>query len=396
MFTVDTITIVISITLLVTAIVTAMVNIFFRSVKAAKENGNERMSEEKGFPYPSVSVLLTIHDNARQLESHLPIFLSQDYPSAYEVIVVVDKCEDDTDDVLKQFSSRYPNLYVTFIPDSSRYMSRHKLAITLGVKAAKNNWILLTEAECYPISDQWLKTMARNCDEHTDMVMGYANYSGDSSDYHRFEHLHSSLYMLRHAQRGTAYGCKQGNLMFRKKMFMEGRGFEGNLKFVRGEYDFIVNKYAQRHNTAIEVHPDAWIKIEALGKREWNNQHLYYMETRKHLKRSFGHRVLFHTDMTLLHFNYLLIVAAFVYAPILSAIHLETIHAWIVAASAFMSLILTLVLRLVFAQKTIRRFHAEIPMWKSILFEWVLVWKNIGYKLKYRFADKYDFISHKI
>ena len=151
-------TIVICAIIIVAAVITPMVNIFFRKVG----NGQEVTDDSQ---LPCLSVLLTVQDNARELEQHLPALLTQDYPAGFEVIVVVSKGEDDTDDVLKKLSATYPNLYTTFIPDSSRYMSRKKLAVTLGVKAARHEWILMTEASFQPASDQWLKTMARHCQE---------------------------------------------------------------------------------------------------------------------------------------------------------------------------------------------------------------------------------------
>ena len=159
-------TIVICAIIIVAAFITPLINIFFRKVE-------DEESATDDSQLPCLSVLLTVQDNARELEQHLPAMLTQDYPAGFEVIVVVGKGEDDTDDVLKKLSATYPNLYTTFIPDSSRYMSRKKLAVTLGVKAARHEWILMTEASCQPASDQWLKTMARHCQEGTDMVIGY-------------------------------------------------------------------------------------------------------------------------------------------------------------------------------------------------------------------------------
>ena len=149
-------TIIICAILIVAAFITPLINIFFRKVE-------DEESATDDSQLPCLSVLLTVQDNARELEQHLPAMLTQDYPAGFEVIVVVGKGEDDTDDVLKKLSATYPNLYTTFIPDSSRYMSRKKLAVTLGVKAARHEWILMTEASCQPASDQWLKTMARHC-----------------------------------------------------------------------------------------------------------------------------------------------------------------------------------------------------------------------------------------
>ncbi|MCR4854113.1 MAG: glycosyltransferase, partial [Prevotella sp.] len=309
MTSIQTITMIVCAVLILVSIVTPFINIFFRKVrlsdetlpidteeeesteKEESETESTATSEEKPFRFPSVSIILFAHDNARDLEQHLPAILTQDYPAGFEVIVVEGKSEDDTDDVLKKLKNDYKNLYTTFVPDSARYMSRPKLAITLGVKAAKNEWMLLTEPTYHPASDQWLQIMARNCQDDKDIVVGYSNFNDEATDYQRFERLLCQRYILREAQRGTPYRSEPGNLMFRKSTFIDGRSFDGNLKFIRGEYDFIVNKFATSDNTATETHPSSWMIEDVPTRKLWTNHHLFYMETRQHLARSFRHRL---------------------------------------------------------------------------------------------------------
>ena len=388
----DTVTLIICAVVIVTAIVTPMMNIFFRKVRI----GEDASSPEEDEKLPPLSVLLTVHDNARELERHLPAILSQDYPAGYEVIVVVSKGEDDTDDVLKQFAVNYPNLYITFIPDTSRYMSRKKLAITLGVKAAKNEWILMTDATCHPASDKWLKEMAQQCDAQTDIIIGYCNYDDDSSDYQRFERLVSQRYILRQTQRGIAYRCEPGNLMFRKALFLDGRGFEGNLKYIRGEYDFIVNKFARRENTCSLTAADAWMIEDAPVKKLWNNRHLYYMETKRHLKRSFLYRLPIYSDQFAMHFNYLLIIAAVVYGTVILLRQSDNLQTLVLLGSATLAFLITITLRTIIAKKAFRQFGEDIPIWKIIPFEISTIWRYLWYWLKYKMADKYNFICHKV
>lgn len=90
---------------------------------------------EPSCDYPPVSIIVTPHDKAYELDQHLPLLLEQDYPAPFRIIVVFWRGESDTDDVLKKYAAN-PHLYATYIPDSSRYMSRKKLAITVGEKAA--------------------------------------------------------------------------------------------------------------------------------------------------------------------------------------------------------------------------------------------------------------------
>lgn len=402
---IDNITLIASSLLVFLAVVTPFVNVFFRRldmsgepvtdvVKAEEDEAGTPGTENTGKskeccagPYPAISIVLTPHENACELEENLPAYLSLDYAPGFEVIVVAWKGDTETEDVLKRYADN-PHLYTTFIPQSSRYMSRKKLAVTLGVKAARNGWIMLTDIECRPQSEKWLQVMARNCNESTDLVLGYTRYDGGTPSYRRFERLHTELYLMREAQCGTAYRTGSKNLMFRKEMFIEQDGYRGNLKYLRGEYDFIVNKYAANGNVALETHIDGWTVEQKPTDKAWRNKHLFYIENRKHMLRSASHRILYGLDQVVMHLNYLLIIAAGVLSVLTER--------WIVTVAAATALMITMSLRTVIAVKTLRRFAEDIPSAMIVFYEIGVVWHRLGYMLRYCRADKNDFISHKI
>ena len=347
----------------------------------------EQTIEEVSPRLPAISIVMAAHDHERELEQHLPILMEQDYPAGYEVIVVVSKGDDGTDDLLESMVRKYPNLYTTFVPSSSRYMSRKKLAVTLGVKAAKNDWILLTEPECVPASADWLKLMASHCEEGVDMVMGYSNYSDEASDYKRYERAMMQRRLLKEANK-IAYRTEGQNLLFRKKMFLEGRGYDGNAQFVRGEYDFIVNKYADYGNTSTEQSPEAWLIEDAPTKKKWVNRHLYYMCTRKSLKRSLRHRLPFNIIQIMKHTWYVALLAALVVTGIMQL--------WIYFGIAAFALVLTLVLHCIVCKRLTNAYSLDISAIKAVGFDLSYIWRALYYKIKYLKADKYDFTSHKL
>lgn len=383
--TIDNLTIITSGIVLLVALVAPMVNIFFRQRRRMATD--TEATDGTGTAQVPVSIVITVHDKAMQLEKNLPAFLTQDYPAGYEVIVVVSSSDDSTDDVLKQFAN-YPNLYTTFIPSTSRYISRRKLAITIGVKAAKHEWVLLTDAECMPPSANWLKAMTRQCAKGTDMVTGYSNYGENTSPYKRFYRLHDELYLIRQAQRGTPYRTTCSNLLFRKSMFMTQRGFDGNLTYVRGEYDFLVNKYATNTNTALELAPEAWLTEDEPTRKSWRNRHLFYMETRKHLQRSMACRLAYNTDMTMMHLTWLAIMAAGVVAAITSN--------WIIAIATLLATIITVTFRSLLTSHVARMYNLKVSPLKLFFYEISTAWSKVIYLLRYRMADKNNFICHKI
>ena len=414
MIEIDNITIIISGILIVLSATTPFMNAFFRRPKALSISeetssptdnivvnnfevldntdemskiGEDETNEPSTFSFPKLSIILTPHENALELEQNVSLFLDQDYPDGFEVIVVVWKGDSETEDVLKRFASN-KHLYTTYIPESSRYMSRKKLAITLGVKAARNEWIVLTDIECQPASNQWLKLMARNCKDDKELVIGYTAYDNNTSDYRRFERLHTAMYLMREDVKKIPYRHNGNNLLFRKSMFITGDGFRGNLKYLRGEYDFIVNKYANKSNSALELHRDSWMIEQEPTDKTWRNKHLFYMENRQHMKRSFCHRILFNLDQWALHLNYLFILSALFFSIISQ-------H-WLITIIVCLTFIVSISIRTVIGHQAFLLFDEEISLWRIIPYEIGILWHNILYKVKYFKADKYDFISHKI
>lgn len=377
----DTVTIVICAVLVVLALLSSFLDTFFRKVRAGGAGPSGPAT-----PCRPVSVIVVADNNAEDLGANLDSLLSQDYEPGYEVIVVVDKDEDGTGDFLKAYGKR-PNLYTTFVPDSSRYMSRRKLAITLGVKAAKNELILLTDATCRPVSDKWISVMASRLDEGTDIVMGYSNYIHEAGLFKVFYRFHCEYSNFREACNGAAYGMAGNNIMFRKDVFMAGNGFQGNLKYLRGEYGFLVNKYAGHGNAAVETSCEGRVEDRVPTRKEWHSVNLFYRETRRHLDRSFSHRLAFNLDMLSLY--------AGLVAGAGSAVYAVLTQMWLMLPFSAVALFLPVVVRLLNARRAMRLFGESVPLWKVFPFELRLVWHNLRYAISYRFTDKYEFTSHK-
>ena len=226
--------------LVVLALVTPLCSAFFR-----------RPPIEDDKTYSStlpLSIVICAHDKARELERCIPAIMSQHYQPGFEVIVVNDMSDDDTEAVLQRLTTEYSNLHTTYVPDSNHFVSRRKLAITLGVKAAKNEWIILTEADCYPASDHWLQSMAGHMTDNADALCAYTNYEDGTNALYVFHRLLSSCYLFKHP-----YRYEGANLAFRKSAFMSRNGFLHNLMYLRGEYDFLVNDSSQVNvTTALE------------------------------------------------------------------------------------------------------------------------------------------------
>ena len=121
---------------------------------------------------------MTVYDQAPELQENLPLFLTQEYEPGYEVIVVDETSTDDTSDVLKLLKNDYPNLYTTFLPKPNRLVVRKKMAFSIGIKASKNDWLIMTKIRNKPAASDILKAIAESTDTDTQLTLGYMNKKG--------------------------------------------------------------------------------------------------------------------------------------------------------------------------------------------------------------------------
>ena len=377
---ISTTTIIAGAVVVLLAVLGSLINPFLRSLRFQKTVSAENQ--------PPVSILITAHDNLAELERNLPMFLRQQYAANYQVIVVCQSTDGETLDFLKRTAAENPHLYYTYIPESSRYMSRKKLQITLGVKAAKHEWIILTEPNCRPSNDKWLQTMARQCQDPNHLVLGYVALDEETKSVRRFDSIRKAYYVLRRAQQTYGYRSHMPNVAFRKSDFMKEQGYQGNLEYVRGEYDFLVNKYALCGDTATELDCDAWLIREAPSSKSWHNAHLYLQASRKSLERAGSMRTLMFFDHLMPHLSLIATLAVAAYSILMKN--------WILTGCAGFSFLLLFIVRMLIANKAIRHFDDGIAMFKLPFFEYGIIWRNLATKLRYWRVDKNDFTSHKL
>lgn len=229
-----------------------------------------------------VSVIIVAADNEEQLAENLPHILTQDYPD-YEVIVVDDNSQDDTKELLKRLGEQYPHLYRTFTSDSVRYISHKKLALTLGIKAAKKEWLLFTDPDCYPTSNQWISRMARQFTNDTDVVIGYSNYerkSGFANWCYMYDTLLQQLRLLGLTLRGRGYMGIGRNMAYRRELFFRHKGYSSHLDLQRGEDDLFINEHVPAHRIAAEVSIDATVRCTSANTYTWSADKLSRLFTR--------------------------------------------------------------------------------------------------------------------
>lgn len=212
-----------------------------------------------------ISVVISARNESKNLTENLPYILQQNYPD-FEVVVVNDCSYDDSEEVLKDLKRLYPRLKVVTITEHDRFKTGKKFALTLGIKAAKNEHLLFTDADCKPASDRWIAHMASRFTGNTQIVLGYSPYykkGGFLNALIRFETVRVAINYLSAALNGDPYMGIGRNLAYTKTLFFSNKGFASHMHILSGDDDLFVNQNATSVNTDIEIHPDSFVYTEA-------------------------------------------------------------------------------------------------------------------------------------
>jgi cellulose synthase/poly-beta-1,6-N-acetylglucosamine synthase-like glycosyltransferase len=230
-------------------------------------------------PFP-VSVIICARNEEANLRINLPGILEQDFPE-YEVIVVNDASGDGTEDLLCVMQRQYAHLRATFIREGDHIRDGKKLALTVGIKAAKHDWVLLTDADCAPATDRWIYYMQQNFVRKNKIVLGYGAYrrgKGLVNLVSRYEAFFSALQYFGLALAGHPYMGTGRNLAYRRDLFFEHKGFACHYELASGDDDLFINEVARKNNTRIEIRPGSFTL--SATERTWKE---WYYQRKRHL-----------------------------------------------------------------------------------------------------------------
>ena len=229
---------------------------------------------------PPVSVIICAHDEEKNLRELIPLLLQQHY-SQFEVIIVEDRCNDGTYDFLLEATKLDKRLKMVRVRHLPEHVSGKKYALTLGIKAAAYEWVLFTDADCRPNSDQWIRSMASHFQESAQIVLGYSPYTkfpGYLNSFIRFESLLTGIQFIGWALLGRPYMGVGRNLAYRKALFFENKGFNNFLSIIGGDDDLFVNKHATSINTVVSI--GAALLMPSMPKKTWKE---FFYQKLRHL-----------------------------------------------------------------------------------------------------------------
>nr|WP_224071735.1 glycosyltransferase [Arachidicoccus terrestris] len=236
----------------------------------------------------AVSTIICAKNEAENLATHLPGVLVQDYQTTHEIIVVNDNSTDETKYLLEEFQKQFKVLNILPLVQEAQGIPGKKFPLSMGIKSAKYEILLLTDADCVPASEKWMQLMQSGYDTGIDIVLGYGPYNkkkGMLNQLIRFETFHTALQYLSLALSGHPYMGVGRNLSYKRELFIKNKGFASINHIPSGDDDLFISKVAKKGNTAIMIDQAAHtISEPPLTWSAWMKQKNRHYTTAKYYK----------------------------------------------------------------------------------------------------------------
>ncbi len=235
-----------------------------------------------------VSVVVCARDEAENLVKNLPGILVQDYRTTHEIVVVNDNSTDESKYILDEFKKSFKSLNHIELTQEAKLIVGKKFPLSMGIKSAKYETLLLTDADCVPASEFWIQKMQEAYMPNTEIVLGYGAYHkkpGLLNKLIRFETFHTALQYFSYALAGLPYMGVGRNLSYKREVFIRNKGFASINNIPSGDDDLFINKVATKNNTTIVVDKDAHtLSDPKTSWADWMNQKFRHYTTSKFYK----------------------------------------------------------------------------------------------------------------
>ena len=255
-----------------------------------KPSSNDSLTKQD---LPPVSVVLTARNDSEWLKENLVYLLEQDYPD-FEVVVVDYLSHDDTPYVLKTLCDFYPHLKVVPFKEDVNLFQGKKYPLSIGIKSAKNDILLLADPDCTPKNLLWLRGMVKGYREkETQIVLGFCGIKRTKTllgCLQQYDTLAYGAQYLGSALLGHPYTGSGRNLSYRRSFFFKQGAFIRHYDVADGSDDLFVYQNADRHNTAVCIDHDACLTAEAKKDfHQWHEERRHRVATRN--RHSLGSRL---------------------------------------------------------------------------------------------------------
>ena len=236
----------------------------------------------------SISVIVCAKNEAENVVRFIPLLAEQDYPD-FEIILIDDASSDHTTEIFEEFEKQYSNVRLVKVENNEAFWGNKKYALTLGIKASQKDYLLFTDADCYPASKDWITTMSSQFTMHKTIVLGYGAYEKITNSFLnkiiRFETMLTAVQYFSWAKTGRPYMGVGRNLAYKKEEFYNVKGFISHMKIRSGDDDLFINQVAKSKNTTICYSPESFTYSQPKTSfKDWFTQKRRHVSTARFYK----------------------------------------------------------------------------------------------------------------
>ena len=287
-----------------------------------------------------VSVIVCAKNEEENVIRYIPLLLEQNYPD-FEIVLIDDASSDNTLEVFEEFEKQHANIRLVKVKNNEAFWGNKKYALTLGIKAAKKEYLLFTDADCYPTSKDWITAMTSQFTNQKSIILGYGRYEKINNSFLnkiiRFETLLTALQYFSWARMGKPYMGVGRNLAYKKEEFFNVNGFIDHIQIRSGDDDLFINQAANSDNTAISYSPESFTASKPkTSYKDWFIQKRRHIATANFYKTfdKFQLGLFFSTQLLFLLVPVILLVFQFEWIIVLSLIGFRYLVSWIVIGFA--------------------------------------------------------------
>ena len=235
-----------------------------------------------------VSVIVCAKNEEENVKKYIPLLAEQNYPD-FEIVLIDDASSDETLEVFEQFEKEYSNIRLVKVENNEAFWGNKKYALTLGIKASKKDYLLFTDADCYPTSKDWITAMTSQFTMNKTIVLGYGGYEKTERSFLnkiiRFETVLTAVQYFSWAKLGAPYMGVGRNLAYKRDEFFNVNGFIDHIQVRSGDDDLFINQAANKSNTTISYAPESFTYSKPkVTYKEWFTQKRRHISTAEHYK----------------------------------------------------------------------------------------------------------------
>ena len=293
--------------------------------------------EPKNIP---ISVIVCAKNEEENVAKYIPLLAEQNYPD-FEIVLIDDASSDNTLDIFEEFEKKYPNIKLVKVKNNEAFWGNKKYALTLGIKAAKKEHLLFTDADCYPTSKDWITAMSSQFTKQKTIVLGYGAYEKITNSFLnkiiRYETLLTAVQYFSWAKIGKPYMGVGRNLAYKKEEFFNVNGFIDHIQIRSGDDDLFINQAADSDNTTISYTPESFTySAPKTSFKDWFIQKRRHVATASHYKAfdKIQLSLFFSSQLLFLLTPIVLLAFQFQWILVLSLIGFRYLVSWIVIGFA--------------------------------------------------------------